>query len=200
MIKSFDEVGEFHGHICPGSAIGYKATKIAIEKLKIDPSKDEEILAIVENDSCAVDSIQIVLSCTFGKGNLIFNDYGKGVYTIASRDKNKAIRLSMKKSFNPMKINPKFGKLKEKERNNTILPEEKKELKIITKEVCEYIINMPDDKIFSITNVEMPSIEKASIYKSLICDNCGEQTAEHRIKKYEDEKLCIPCYEKLKKK
>ncbi|MBZ9570752.1 formylmethanofuran dehydrogenase [Methanobrevibacter sp. TMH8] len=201
MIKTFDEVTEFHGHVCPGSAIGYKAAKIAVEELNIDPSEDEEILAIVENDSCAVDSIQVVLSCTFGKGNLIFNDYGKGVYTIIARDKDKAIRLAMKNSFNPMKINPKFGELKEKERNNTISSQEKEQLKIITKEVCDYIINMPNEEIFSIKEVEIAPIEKANIYKSIICDNCGELTAEHRIKEYKDKneykdkKLCIPCYE-----
>lgn len=120
MMKTFDEVTEFHGHVYLGSAIGYKVVKIAIEKLNIDPSEDEEILAIVENDSCAVDSIQVILSCTFGKGNLIFNDYGKDVYTIIARDKNKAIRLAMKNSFNPMGINTKLMNLKKKERNNTI--------------------------------------------------------------------------------
>lgn len=199
MIK-FKEVTKFHGHECPGSAIGYKASKIAVERLKIDPSEDEEVLAIVENDSCAVDSIQVVLSCTFGKGNLIFNDYGKNVYIIASRDKNKAIRLSMKKSFNPMEIDPKFSELKEKERNKTINPEEKDELKTMTQEVCDYIINMNDDEIFSIKEVKMPSIKKTSIYKSLVCDKCGELTAEHRIQKYKDKNLCIPCYKKIKTK
>jgi len=197
MIK-FEKVTKFHGHACPGSAIGYKASKIAIERLKIDSSEDEEILAIVENDSCAVDSIQVVLSCTFGKGNLIFNDYGKNVYTIASRDKNKAIRLALKKSFNPIKANSKFRELKEKERNNPISIEEKNELKAITKKVCEDIINMEDSDIFSIKEVKMPKIEKAKIYKSLACDKCGELTAEHRIKELESKKLCIPCYESLK--
>ena len=32
-IKPFSDVTEFHGHICPGSAIGYKAAKIAIKEL-----------------------------------------------------------------------------------------------------------------------------------------------------------------------
>ena len=196
-MKKFEEVTKFHGHECPGSAIGYKASKIAIERLNINSSEDEEVLAIVENDSCAIDSIQVVLSCTFGKGNLIFKDYGKSVFIIASRDNNKAIRLSMKKSFNPMEINPKFGKLKEKERNNTISLEEKKELKIITRKVCKNIINMKDEDIFYINEVKMPKIEKAKIYKSLICEECGELTAEHRIKEYKSKKLCIPCYENL---
>lgn len=38
---------------------------------------DEEMVAIVENDSCAVDAIQVLTGCTLGKGNLIFRDYGK---------------------------------------------------------------------------------------------------------------------------
>ena len=61
------------------SAIVYKVAEIAIEKLNINHFEDEEIVAIVENDSCAVDSIQVILSCTFGKGNLIFKDYGKSI-------------------------------------------------------------------------------------------------------------------------
>jgi len=196
----FEKVTKFHGHDCPGSAIGYKASKIAIEKLNISSSEDEEILAIVENDSCAIDSIQVVLSCTFGKGNLIFNDYGKNVYTIASREKNKAIRLALKESFNPMKTYPKFRELKEKERNNTLSLEEQSKLKTMTKKVCEDIINMKDDDIFSIKEVKVPKIKKAKIYKSLACDECGELTAEHRIKELESKKLCIPCYESLKTK
>lgn len=199
MIKKFEEVTDFHGHMCPGSAIGYKAAKIATEKLNIGLSKDEEILAIVENDSCAVDSIQVVLSCTFGKGNLIFKDYGKGVYTIIDRKTDKSIRLSMKESFNPMKINPKFTELKGKERNQTITNEEKKLLQKLTSEICDYIINMPDEDIFFIEEVEIDIPEKANIYETLICDECGEMTSKHRIKDYNKKNLCIPCHNNLKR-
>lgn len=41
---------------------------IASDILNINFSKDEKIIAIVENDSCKVDSIQVVFSRTFGKG------------------------------------------------------------------------------------------------------------------------------------
>lgn len=197
MIKSFDEVTRFHGHACPGSAIGYKVAKIASEILKINTSEDEEIIAIVENDSCVVDAIQVVLSCTFGKGNLIFKDYGKGVYTIINRNTEKAIRVSMKKTFNPMKINPKFIELKEKEKNQTINEKERKYLEKITNEVCNSIINMDNDEIFLIKEIKIDLPKKANIYQSLVCDNCEELTAEHRIKKYNNMKLCIPCFEKL---
>lgn len=198
MIKNFDEVTEFHGHECPGSAIGYKVAIIASEILNINFSKDEEIIAIVENDSCAVDSIQVVLGCTFGKGNLIFNDYGKGVYTIINRNTNKSVRLAVKPSFDPTKINPKFKELKEKEREGVIIKKEGEELESITRDIGNYIINMPSDEIFTIKEINGLVPEKANIYKSITCNNCRELTAEHRIKNHQNKNLCIPCYEKIK--
>jgi len=67
----------FHGHFCPGLAIGYRAAQIAMDALRTDRAEDEELVAIVENDSCAVDAVQVLSGCTFGKGNLIFRDHGK---------------------------------------------------------------------------------------------------------------------------
>jgi hypothetical protein len=48
VMKPFSEVTKFHGHVCPGSAIGYKAAETALNELKSDSSQDEEIVAIVE--------------------------------------------------------------------------------------------------------------------------------------------------------
>ena len=48
-MKPFSEVTEFHGHICPGSAIGYKAAKAGLNELNSHISEDEEIVTIVEN-------------------------------------------------------------------------------------------------------------------------------------------------------
>ncbi|WP_409199614.1 FmdE family protein [Methanobrevibacter sp. DSM 116169] len=199
MIKSFKQTADFHGHSCPGLAIGYKAAKIASEILNIGASDDEEIVTIVENDSCVVDAFQVVLSCTFGKGNLIFNDYGKGVYTVINRDTNQAVRLAMKKTFDPMKLNPDFIELKTKEKNQTITEDEKKSLKKVTEEFCNSIINAPDDEVFSIEKIDIDLPNKANVYESLVCDECDELTAEHRIKNYDGKKLCIPCFKKLNK-
>jgi formylmethanofuran dehydrogenase subunit E len=63
----FREAVRFHGHLCPGLAIGYVAAKVAVQLLGIGTSEDEEIVAVVENNSCAVDAVQVLLGCTFGK-------------------------------------------------------------------------------------------------------------------------------------
>jgi len=75
----------FHGHLCPGLVIGYCAAKLGMRLLAADRSADEELIAIVENDTCAVDAIQALTGCTFGKGNLFFQDHGKMVFTFAVR-------------------------------------------------------------------------------------------------------------------
>ena len=56
-------------------------------------AEDEELVSIVENDACGVDALQCVTGCTFGKGNLIFRDYGKHVFTIYSRSTRKGVRV-----------------------------------------------------------------------------------------------------------
>ena len=90
----FREAVRFHGHLCPGLAIGYVAAKVAAQVLGIGASEDEEVVAVVENNSCAVDAIQVLLGCTFGKGNLIFKDWGKQVFTFIDRNANRAVRVA----------------------------------------------------------------------------------------------------------
>ena len=66
-------------------------------ELGVGRPEDEELVAIVENDSCSVDAIQYVTGCTMGKGNLIFRDYGKHAYTFFNRNTGKGIRITRKK-------------------------------------------------------------------------------------------------------
>jgi len=56
-------------------------------------------VAIAENSSCSVDAIQELLGCTFGKGNLVFKDYGKQAFTFYSRDQGKALRVYFRSDF-----------------------------------------------------------------------------------------------------
>ena len=57
---------DFHGHWCPGLALGIRAAEWALNEL--GKAGDEEIVALVETDMCGVDAIQFLTGCTFGKG------------------------------------------------------------------------------------------------------------------------------------
>jgi formylmethanofuran dehydrogenase subunit E len=68
---------EFHGHECPGLAMGFKDCEAAMEKMGLTFSKDEEVVCVTENDACGVDAVQVITGCTFGKGNLLYKGTGK---------------------------------------------------------------------------------------------------------------------------
>ncbi len=94
--KLWEKAVAFHGHECIGLAWGgFRVAEAALEYLEAERDIDEQILGVVENDSCAVDAIQLMTGCTLGKGNLIFHDYGKQVYTFVLRKSGKAIRITI---------------------------------------------------------------------------------------------------------
>ena len=80
----WQKAAAFHGHVCPGLAIGFKACEAAM-------------VWITENDACGVDAIQAVLGCSLGKGNLLYRNTGKSAYTFIRRDTGRAVRFYMKK-------------------------------------------------------------------------------------------------------
>ncbi|MGB9936879.1 MAG: FmdE family protein [Methanobacterium sp.] len=193
-IKPFSEVTAFHGHVCPGSAIGYKAAEIAIKELLKGQSQDEEMVCITENDTCAVDAIQVLTGCTFGKGNLIFLDYGKQAYTFIKRETEDVVRISMKKSFSVENIDPHLNKLRQKVKSGDASEDEKDELNKRLESVSKAIINLDDEEIFNVEHIKLEVPKKANIFKSVECAKCGELVSEHRIKKINDKFICIPCY------
>jgi formylmethanofuran dehydrogenase subunit E len=194
-IKPFSQVTDFHGHICPGSAIGYKAAEIAIKELFSKKSFDEELICITENDSCAVDAIQVV---TFGKSNLIFHDYGKQAYTFINRETGDAVRLSMKESFSTDNINPNLGKLRQKVNSGTATNENEAELRETINKVSEGIINLPDNEIFDVQYMKVELPAKTRIFKSVKCSKCGEMVSDHRKRLHKENILCMPCFNKIK--
>ena len=94
----FEEARAFHGHVCGGLAIGFRASEAAMAWLGMQRAEDEELVAVVENDSCAVDAVQVVTGCTFGKGNLVFLDHGKMVLTLWDRRGGRGVRVTRRTS------------------------------------------------------------------------------------------------------
>jgi formylmethanofuran dehydrogenase subunit E len=191
-IIPFSEVTKFHGHSCPGTAIGYRAARIAICELS-SRAEDEELVAIVENDSCSVDAIQVVTGCTMGKGNLIFKDYGKQVYTFINRKTGKAMRISLKNNID--EIDPEFSKARENAFSPSAGQEEKDEFVKAKDAFTEKILSdIPDQELFKVEIVEPEFPEEARIFKSIYCAKCGEPVAEHRARVENGEIVCLPCF------
>ena len=192
-IVPFSDVTKFHGHVCPGSAIGYHVAEIAVKELSSSRSEDEEFLAIVENDSCSVDAIQIVTGCTFGKGNLIFKDHGKQVFTFVNRNTGDALRVSLNKGVD--EIDPEFTKIRGKAFSGSASEEDKTEFENQKNKLSQRILDMPNDELFKIEHVEIQIPEAARMFPSVKCAKCGEMVAEHRARVENGNFVCIPCFE-----
>ena len=94
--KLWEKAVDFHGHECPGLAIGVRACESVMEKMGITCAKDEEIVCITENDACGVDGIQALLGCSIGKGNLIYRGTGKQAFSFFNRKNGEKLRLYFK--------------------------------------------------------------------------------------------------------
>lgn len=188
----FDTTAQFHGHVCPGLSIGYRVATLAADLFR-DRSSDEELVAIVENRSCAVDAIQVINGCTCGKGNLIFKDHGKHVYTYFKRGNKKALRISLKPDVLPPdeKHNVLFAKL----RAGTASPEETKEFRASHEAKSQLVLEMPEEELFWVREVEIEPPEKAIVYPTLICSKCGEGFMEPLGRVRSGKIVCIPCSE-----
>jgi len=136
-------------------------------------AEDEEVVAIVENDACGVDALQFLTGCTFGKGNLIFHDYGKSVYTLFSRKTQQGVRVAW--------------------RGGSVSPDIADDREAVT----DWILHVPASEALEIQLVEIDEPEKARIHESVRCDVCGERVMATRIRKFENQTLCIPCWMKL---
>jgi formylmethanofuran dehydrogenase subunit E len=189
---NFDNAVKFHGHACPGLSIGYRVAELAANYFR-NRSKDEELVAIVENKSCAVDAVQAINGCTFGKGNLIFKDYGKHVYTYFKRGEKKCLRISLKPDALPHDEEhaAHFAKV----RAGTANPVEAKEFQASHTAKSQKILEMPEDELFWVEEVEIEFPEKAKVYPTLICSKCGEGFMEPLGRVRDGKIVCIPCFE-----
>ncbi|NLT28775.1 MAG: formylmethanofuran dehydrogenase, partial [Dehalococcoidales bacterium] len=158
----------FHGHECPGLAIGFKACEAAFEKMGIGISDDEQIVCITENDACGVDAVQALLSCTMGKGNLIYRGTGKQAFSFYNRTDGKKLRVCLKVSRKDDVDRTKWK---------------------------EYLLGAPVDEIFSFSEPKIVPPEKARLFQTLVCEVCGEGAPEHKMRIQNGKTVCLDCFE-----
>jgi formylmethanofuran dehydrogenase subunit E len=182
---------DFHGHVCPGLAIGFKAAGAAMDWLKEYRAADEELVAIVETDACGADAVQILTGCTFGKGNFIFRDHGKNVYSFVSRRSGSGVRVSLRAgAFQP---HERHMELIQKMRTETATEQERSEFRRIHEQRSHDILETDPAELFNIESIQIESPAKAKIEPSKVCDICGEPTMASKLKKRGDSQVCGSC-------
>ncbi|MCX7857915.1 MAG: FmdE family protein [Deltaproteobacteria bacterium] len=187
---------KFHGHLCPGLALGYKSSILAMHRLKEKKVSDEEIIGIVENDSCFVDAVQVITGCTFGKGNIFFKDYGKMALTLLSRNTKRGLRVALKSGVLTQPQNMEIFSLMDKVLSGNASMEEKRLFEQFQLERAVRVLKSEPEEIFSVREVEMELPPSAKIMKSEICGGCGEPVMVKKLVEINGSNLCIPCAQK----
>lgn len=157
---------DFHGHACPGLAIGYKAAILAKEILNIqDVNDDEDIVCVSETDACGIDAFQVIFKATVGSGSMRIDYKGKNAFSVYDRKSNKSIRLVWKADINLSNREEKMNK----------------------------ILLLPSSDLFDVKDTKGDFPARAKIYKSIICNKCNEITAENAITNIDDKYYCKEC-------
>lgn len=167
--QKWDECVKFHGHECPGLAIGFRASEIAMEKMgkQFSADSDEKIVCVTENDACGVDAVQALTGCTLGKGNLIYKPSGKMAFSFFDRTTGESIRLVLKP-----------GATKDMDREQS----------------KQFILSGPEEDVFWIKKPNYSVPEHARLFGSNICEVCGESVPEHKIRMQEGKHVCLDCF------
>lgn len=189
----WERAAEFHGHVCVGLTIGYRVARIALAALQERRAADEEMIAIVENDACGIDAIMVLTGCTPGKGNLIFRDTGKQVYTFGSRNSRRAIRISVNGEI--MQSSPAMRALQRKVIERSATEAERAEFERLRDRRMEELMEMPEEEFAAIREVEFAVPGKARLFSSLKCSCCGEYAMEPRTRNQNGEIVCLDCFE-----
>ena len=165
-MKTWEDCAAFHGHVCGGLTIGYKASLYAIKLLNLEFSEDEQVVCIAENDACGVDAIQVMLGCSVGKGNLLFHIVGKQAFSFYNRKTKKSVRLVLKPKPEGMTKEESFA----------------------------YYQGCKPEEMFEVKEATLPLPEQARLFDAYVCDCCGEITGSNWIRLAGNQKLCTDCY------
>ncbi|MFA5331280.1 MAG: FmdE family protein [Methanoregula sp.] len=191
--QTYEDAVAFHGHTCPGLALGYRAVEYAMKFLGASRSGDEELVAIVENDACGVDAVQAIAGCSVGKGNLILRDIGKHAYTFINRKTGTAIRLVQRPEPLTERLDPRAADLRAKVTAGKATPEEEKEFEVRQADLIRKILTIPIGELFIEKEARSDIPEPARISRSVPCAICGEMVAEHRARVKNGKIVCMPC-------
>jgi formylmethanofuran dehydrogenase subunit E len=174
--EMLDRAVAFHGHSCPGLAIGIRAAEYALQEF--GESAAGGLVCVTETDMCGVDAIQFFTGCTFGKGNLLHRDYGKAAFSFFERQSGRGIRFLLRPDAKKAEDGTQPGR----------------------EEMQRILLHKPLEEVFELQALTVAPPTPARILTSLVCEHCGEETMESRTRRIGGETLCIPCFMQVEQK
>ena len=184
---------EFHGHRCWASVAGVRVGLAALKTLGVKRSGGTQLYGIVEigeehGGMCFADGIQYVTGCTFGKGNIRKQPYGKLAFTLVEKDSNRAVRVVFTSALQKQIASSAFMQ----KRAAGIAPNEIPMAEQM--ELVDLVWNAPAETVLKVEDVyQYPGEWLPEVMGFRPCDSCGELTALAYLRVMGEKHVCIPC-------
>ena len=178
---------KFHGHICPGITVGYRASMLALKLLGLEGKNISSThTVIVENDVCGVDGVQFVTGCTVGNSGLIIDNQGRQAFNFISKS-GRGIRLALKY--------PLWGsnypiELHQKVKTGTASEAEKAEFFSLRNERGQFLYQLSDEELFKVSEIELHLPGKPRLHPIAVCNICGEEVMRPWAVEHENGLAC----------
>ena len=189
--EAWEQAVALHGHVCPGIVVGSRASMLVLELLgRPGEHIGNSHYALVENEVCGVDGVQMITGCTLGNDSLIIDNQGKFAFSWVDKDSGEGYRLLLKvpvwKSREPLVLH-------EKVKLGTASPEEKQKFLAMRQERGQELLEMSDEELFSINRIVNQIPGKPRLFPFVQCARCGEVFMEAYARTTNDGTVCVGC-------
>jgi formylmethanofuran dehydrogenase subunit E len=184
---------KFHGHRCWASVAGVRVGLAALRTLGVKRSGGTQLYGIVEigedhGGMCFGDGVQYATGCTFGKGNIRKEPYGKLTLQLIEKATNRLVRVSYKPTLQKKIAESAFMR----KRGMGVMPDEiplEEQMELV-----DLVWNAPEADILTIGEVQAyPGEWFPEVMGFKPCALCGELTAHAYLRLVNDKQVCIPC-------
>lgn len=189
--KEFGAVVAFHGCYCLDIAMGYRVSKALLREMGDDMGNMKDVYAYVGAPTCAVDAIQQMTGCTFGKRNLVFTNTGKSVFVMQNARTGKAVRAYCHywDDFDHARLREQ----RQAAHAPTATPEQKAAFSALLDGQVQSILVAPETTLFTLARVALETPLRSSKYVSEACVVCGEFAKADLLQDRDGKKLCAEC-------
>ncbi|MFP4655659.1 MAG: FmdE family protein [Methanohalobium sp.] len=128
------------------------------------------------------------------KETLYSGMYGKHVYTFIKRGDSKGLRIALKPQSDP--VDERHLEIFKKLQENSATDEEVNEFRNLHELKTNNILEAPENELFDIEDVSIEPPQKAQIFETVVCDECGEGVMSSRVTTNNNQNVCLPCSKK----
>lgn len=183
------QIADFHGHLCPDLVIGYRAAQYALTRLEVKLALPY-LRVSVENNTSAVDAIQMLTGCTPGNQRLSIRDEGKHVYVFQVSDQH---GLCLTLAAPGQEVPAEFLSIEQKIQIGAASLDEAAAYQYLLDARVSYLLKLPIEALFEMRWVEAAWQEAPLSSDIRKCDGCGEPVIGSRLINLHGRRLCQSC-------